>query len=296
MAQNRKYFMLEQDGSNVDIEIYGDITSWPWIESDVSSYNLAQQIKGLTGVDTINVGINSYGGEVSEGLAIYNALKNSPAKVVTRCDGFACSAASVVFAAGDERLMNEASMLMIHNAWTYASGDANALRKQADDLDKITSASVKAYMRVVSVEEDELKQLMDSESWIDPEQAVEIGLATGVYSTESDEVSQSARMKVFQAIRKPLQADDEEDPDDEQDTGDNGGNSGENDPNSGQNDPETGQNDGNSGENDPDSSENDPDSGDNGGDSTGDGDDTDDNDEEKDAQQNLAQFFAAIFK
>lgn len=278
MAQNRKYFMLEQNGSVVDIEIYGDITSWPWIESDVSSYNLAQQIKGLTGVDTINVGINSYGGEVSEGLAIYNALKNSPAKVVTRCDGFACSAASVVFAAGDERLMNEASMLMIHNAWTYAQGDAKTLRKQADDLEKITSASVKAYMSVVSIGEDELKQLMDDESWIDPDQAVEIGLATGVYSTESDEVSQSARMKVFQAIRQPLQAEGE---DTDEDTGHSGTDSGENGGDSGQNDTENDENGENSGENGTNSDENDEDS--------------DQNDDE-DAQQKVAQFFTAIFK
>ena len=67
-------------------------------------------------------------------------------KVTTICDGFACSAASVIFMAGDERIINEASLLMIHNAWTYANGNATELRKAAEALDKITQASVNAYV------------------------------------------------------------------------------------------------------------------------------------------------------
>lgn len=275
---NKRFYSLEQDGTNVDIEIYGDITSWEWLDSDMSSYTLAQRIKGLTDVDTITVGINSYGGEVSEGLAIYNALKNSPAKVTTRCDGFACSAASVVFAAGDVRLMNDASLLMIHNAWTYASGDANDLRKQADDLDKITSASVKAYMSIVSIEEDELKQLMDSETWITPDEAVEMGFATAKVETEeADKASQSVRKKVLQMIRNPYQL---EDPDEE---------------------PGTGQNPDEPEEPETDDPEN-PDGGDGTDPATEDPDndqespDNDPDPDEEDAEQKMCSFLTAIFK
>ena len=96
--------MAAQDGDTLDILIYGDITSWEQDEKDVSSYNLAQLI-GKSNAKEIRVRINSYGGEVAEGLAIYNALKGHPARVTTVCDGFACSAASVVFMAGDERIM-----------------------------------------------------------------------------------------------------------------------------------------------------------------------------------------------
>ena len=188
------------------------MTSWPWLNSDTSAYNLSKQIEGLD-VDTINVGINSYGGEVAEGLAIYNALKRHKAKVVTRCDGFACSIASVIFAAGDERVMSDASLLMIHNAWTYASGDAKALRKQADDIEKVNEASITAYMAVADIEEEKLRALMDEETWISPEEAVEIGLATSVETTESDKPSQSVRGKVMQMLlRNPYQL--EEDPED----------------------------------------------------------------------------------
>ena len=138
----KRYYSLVQDGATADVDIYGDITSYPWSESDVSAYGLSKQLAELEGVETINVNINSYGGEVAEGLAIYNALKRHKARVVTRCDGFACSIASVIFAAGDERVMHDASLLMIHNAWTSVWGaNAAELRKQADDLDTITQAS-----------------------------------------------------------------------------------------------------------------------------------------------------------
>lgn len=205
---NRRYFSLVRSGSTAELDIYGDITSWPWLESDVSAYNLSQQLAQLDDVTEIHVNINSYGGEVAEGLAIYNALMRHPAHVTTRCDGFACSIASVIFMAGEERVMNQASLLMIHNAWTYASGDANELRKQADDLDTITGASKAAYMGRVSITEDELAAMMDEETFITPGDAVSMGFATAIEGEEPENVSQSARRAVFMRLT------DEDDDDD----------------------------------------------------------------------------------
>lgn len=197
---NSKYYSMQVEEETADIVIFGDITSWPWLESDVSSYNLSKQISGLD-VDTINVHINSYGGEVSEGLAIYNALKQHKAKVKTYCDGFACSIASVIFMAGDERVMSNASLLMVHNPWTYTSGNAQELRKIAADLDKMTQASVNAYMEKVSITEDEVKQLLDEESWILPSEALEYGFATSVIGAEPEaKYSQSVRKHVMQKL------------------------------------------------------------------------------------------------
>lgn len=175
----KKYYALEQEGNAASVTIYGDITSWPWLESDVSAYLLSKQIDGIE-ADTIDVYINSYGGEVAEGLAIYNALKRHRAKVVTHCDGFACSAASVVFMAGDERIMGEASLLMIHNAWSYTSGNADDLRKAADDLDTISRAAAEAYRASVSIDDDTLDRMLAEESWIAPQDAVNMGFATGI--------------------------------------------------------------------------------------------------------------------
>lgn len=195
----KRYYQMEVADSVADIDIYGDITSWPWLESDVSAANLSAQLADLD-VDVINVNINSYGGEVAEGLAIYNALKKHKAKVRTRCDGFACSIASVIFMAGDERIMNEASLLMIHNAFSWAEGDTNALRKMADDLDLITNQSKKIYLANSNIDEAALTELMDKETFIEPEDALEMGFATSVVAISADHPAQSALKTVFQAV------------------------------------------------------------------------------------------------
>lgn len=198
--QKAKYFSLATAGRTADIYIFGDIVSWECLESDVSSYTLARTIQDLD-ADLITVHINSYGGEVAEGLAIYNNLKNHPARIRTICDGFACSAASVVFMAGDERVMNPASLLMIHNAWSYASGNAKALRKEADDLETISNASAETYRSRVNLSDEALTEMLDSETWITPKDAVSWGFATSIL--EEDPVkapSQSARLSVFRAL------------------------------------------------------------------------------------------------
>ncbi|MCM1190738.1 MAG: Clp protease ClpP [bacterium] len=195
-----KYFMAEEKGENLEITIYGDITSWEWLESDVSSYTLSKLIQSSS-AKTITVSINSYGGEVSEGLAICNALRRHPAHVVTVCDGFACSAASVVFMAGDERIMNEASLLMIHNAWTYARGSAEDLRKQADDLDVISQTVARTYLTHINISEEELQAMLKEETWITPEDAVAMGFATAVREENASARQQySAKEKIIRQL------------------------------------------------------------------------------------------------
>lgn len=224
---NKKYFALERTEQSATITIYGDICSWAWEDfGEMSANILSKQLEALGDVNEINVYINSYGGEVAEGLAIYNALRRHKAKVRTFCDGFACSIASVIFMAGDERIMNEASLLMIHNAWTWANGNAAELRKQAEDLDKITQASVEAYKAHSSLKEEEIKALMDAETWILPSEALEYGFATSVAKTEKANTSQNAKAKLFGIVRayqENQNADEEPDdtPDDDgQDTPD----------------------------------------------------------------------------
>ena len=198
----KKFYSLYSEGKEAELYIFGDITSWPWDEKDRDAYGIVKELQELD-VDSINVHINSYGGDVSEGLAIYNTLKNSKAKITTICDGFACSAASVIFMAGDERIVNDASLLMIHNPWTCACGNAEEFRKQAEDLDKIAQASINAYMSKVSITESEVKQLLNNETWLTAQECLEMGFATAI--NESDDgngVNQSA----FKAIRNKLMA------------------------------------------------------------------------------------------
>lgn len=201
----KKYYSLVKSGAEADVYIFGDIvdptTKELWeLESDVSGLSLANEVKDLD-VEVINVHINSYGGVVSEGLAIYNTLKNHKAKVKTYCDGFACSAASVVFMAGDERIMNNASLLFIHNVWTTTSGNAAQLRKEADDLDVISQGAVAAYMSAVNIPEEKLREMLDAETWILPGDALEMGFATSIISSEStDKAAASAKNALFKMV------------------------------------------------------------------------------------------------
>lgn len=199
-----RYYQLATDEAknSAEVVIYGDITSWPWLEDDTSTYTLSKQIESLD-VGEITVRINSYGGEVKEGLGIFNALKAHPAKVTTVCDGMACSSASVVFMAGDERVMNEASLLMIHNAWSYAEGDANELRKEADMLEAVTQPSKAVYLAATDLDEAELTEWMDTETWIDAATALERGFATRVEALSGDQKAQTARRAFAKAMLAP---------------------------------------------------------------------------------------------
>lgn len=217
---SKRYFQLVRNGSVADLDIYGDIASEGWYsdDSDMNVYRLSRMLEELGDVSQINVNINSYGGEVAEGIAIYNALVRHNAKVVTRCDGMACSIASVIFMAGDERIMYQPSMLMIHNASSMAWGTAADLRKAADDNEKITSMSKAAYLECVNIDEEELTRLMDAETWISPAEALNMGFATAIESRlDTETPTQSVRSSVFEMIEAakhsaPTQsADDDED-------------------------------------------------------------------------------------
>ena len=206
MKEPKKYYQLTQNDETADLYIFGDIVSWAWAwpeSGSQSGVTIVNQLKALD-VDRINVHINSYGGDVAEGLAIYNALREHKAEIVTICDGFACSAASVVFMAGSRRVMSPASLLMIHNAWTRAMGNAADLRKTADDIETITQASVEAYKRGASIPEEEIKALMDAETWILPTQAVEYGFATEI--DDDDEDDDEPKQSAFCAIMRKLTA------------------------------------------------------------------------------------------
>ena len=204
----KKYYQLVKEGTSADLYIYGDIAEYAWDETDVTSFGLAQELEALE-VENINCYINSYGGSVSAGLAIHNQLKRHSAKVTTICDGFACSAASVIFMAGDERVMNSASLLMIHNAWNYCAGNSEELRKQADDLEVITQASINAYMQSVTITEAELKALMDAESWILPADALAMGFATSIVDEPANnQASQSVKNQMVAklTVEKPIES------------------------------------------------------------------------------------------
>ena len=199
-----RYFTVRQsaDAGETDILIYGDITSWPFEESDVSSYTLARAVREIT-TPRINVHINSYGGEVGEALAIVTNLRQSGREVVTYDDGFALSAAADIFMAGERRIMAPSSVLMIHNAMLGCCGNAAELRRQADNLELINDQTLKLFADKVQLSEAELRKLFDQETFLSPEQALALGFATGIAQAPRARLTQSARALVLQKLTGP---------------------------------------------------------------------------------------------
>lgn len=132
------------------------------------------------GEEELVVDINSEGGEVFDGFAIAEALRQYPGKVITRAIGGAFSIASVIFAAGDERLMAENAVLMIHDAMSHVSGSADEIRKTAETLDRLTNSILGVYVRHSNLDAETIRGMMREERMLDAREAVEMGLATGV--------------------------------------------------------------------------------------------------------------------
>lgn len=179
-----KYLTVKQESKPNTASMYidGEIVTDEYYDTDTSAAGFRDALKDLGDVKTINLHINSPGGSVFEGIAIYNMLKQNKAHVNVYVDGLAASIASVIAMSGDAIFMPSNSMLMIHNPWTMAVGNASELRKQADDLDKITESSIQTYLNQAGdkLDEETLRQLMDDETWLTAKEAVDYGLATEV--------------------------------------------------------------------------------------------------------------------
>lgn len=209
--RRQTFYQIATKDRTADIMIYGDITSMAtalrrWHGDDenvaeVDSFQITKEINGLD-VDTINVFINSYGGEVAEALAIYSALKRHSASVHTYCDGFACSAATIIFCAGDVRTMGSIALLMIHNCMSYI-GYANSeeMRKAAEDNDKINQSSINAYLAVANISQEKITELMDNATWLTAKEALDYGFATEIADQEEDGTAQQS---AFGMIREAV--------------------------------------------------------------------------------------------
>jgi len=157
-----------------DVWIYSEIGGY-----DINAKSFIDEIKDLKGKN-LNVHINSLGGSVFDGLAIYNALKSHKGNVNTIVEGIAASIASVIAMAGDTIEMSKNSLFMIHNPFTMAGGDAEELRKTANVLDKIRDEIANIYAEKTSQDHETLIGLMAAETWFNANETLEIGFANKV--------------------------------------------------------------------------------------------------------------------
>lgn len=174
----------------LDIYVYSDVDKKWWDEDDsVGANEFKELLNANPDAKNINVYINSYGGSVSEGVAIYNQLKRHKAYVTAYIDGFACSIASVIPMAADKVVMSDCGAMMIHNPWTFACGNSAEMRKCADTLDKIRDACIiPAYKAKINgkITDEKISQLLDDAQFLTPAECLEYGLVDEVANSTVD--------------------------------------------------------------------------------------------------------------
>ena len=212
--QKAHYCFRQEAGSDVhklyiydDVSEYGTFDWWTWeyTESETSAEFFRKTLAEIPESATVELHINSYGGSVKEGIAIYNQLKQKKCKeIVAYVDGFAYSIASIIMQAADRRIMGLGTSLLIHNMWLSVAGNAAELRKAADDLDVLMESNRQIYMERVNITEDELIEMLNNETYLTPEHAVEMGFAdeVGKAATPAPDMTQQLQQQLAQMRRE----------------------------------------------------------------------------------------------
>jgi ATP-dependent Clp protease protease subunit len=161
-----------------ELLLYGDIASASYWGEEVTPKTIDDEIKALGEIDTLNVYVNSGGGSVFAGQAIYNIIKRCKASIKNAyVDGLAASIASVIPMACDKVYMPSNAMMMVHNPWGCIAGNAEEMRKTADTLDKIRESILTIYAEKTGLDEAKLTEMMDAETWMTAKEAIEMGFA-----------------------------------------------------------------------------------------------------------------------
>lgn len=209
-------YLIKQSAepNTLDLYIYdyveGDSYNW-WtnekIESETSANFIQKQLEAAKDASNINIYINSHGGEVKEGLAIYNQLKRHPAQKTVYVDGFACSIASVIAMAGDKVIMGNNTLMMIHHASMGAWGNAEELRKAANDVEVIDKASCSSYLTKAGdkLSEETLNQLLDNQTWLNAEQCLQYGLCDEIAGKQDNAIT-TAQQRFNAAIKQQIES------------------------------------------------------------------------------------------
>ncbi|HEY9060960.1 MAG TPA: head maturation protease, ClpP-related [Pseudobacteroides sp.] len=182
-----KFWEFKAKSASVgELMLYGEIASSTWWGDEVTPKQFKSDLDGLGDISQLDIYINSGGGDVFAGQAIHSMLKRHKANKTVYVDGLAASIASVIAMAGDKIIMPQNAMMMIHKAWTFGVGNAADFRKLADDMDKIDESIVAAYMGKTATEKEKIVEMMDAETWMTAEEAVNLGFA--------DEIEESKQL------------------------------------------------------------------------------------------------------
>lgn len=183
------------------ISIFDPIGYDSWSGDGVTAKRIAAALRSIGGAD-VTVNINSPGGDMFEGLAIYNLLREYKGAVTVKVLGLAASAASVIAMAGDEVQVARAGFLMIHNAWVLAVGNRNDLREVADTLEPFDRAMADIYSARTGEDHAAMQKLMDSETWLGGSEAIEKGFADALLGADEIRESDGAQASAQNAARR----------------------------------------------------------------------------------------------
>ena len=181
LPQDKHWYSLKASGEaearSIEVYVYGEIGTW-----GITANQFVRDLAAMDdGVSPIVVAFNSIGGDLFDGLAIHNALSRLGERCTGRVDALAASAASVAVCGAHKVVIASNAMLMIHNPWTYAAGDAEDLRKVATALDQALEVIIAAYKaKSPNIDEVELRRLVNAETWLTASEAVALGLADEV--------------------------------------------------------------------------------------------------------------------
>ena len=170
----------------VDIYIFDEIGAF-----GLNAQSFIEEIKEFKN-SPINLHINCVGGDVFDGMAIYNILKKRTAETTVYIEGIAASMGSVIALAADKVVMAENSLFMIHNAWGGAMGESKELKKTANLLEKISNEIADIYIKKTNLPYDEVKEMMDEETWLNADEALELGFIDSI----SDAIKVAAKYDV----------------------------------------------------------------------------------------------------
>ncbi len=187
------------------LTLNGTIAEESWFDDDVTPALFRDELN--SGEGNVTVWINSPGGDCIAAAQIYNMLSAYNGKVTVKIDGIAASAASVIAMAGDEVLMSPVSMMMIHNPATIAFGDHTEMQKAMDMLAEVKESIINAYVLKTGQSRAKLSHLMDAETWMDANKAVELGFADDILTrnlAEDDEQPTASMLFSRQVVNNTL--------------------------------------------------------------------------------------------
>lgn len=188
-----------EDGDNV-INIF-DVIGEDYYGQGFSAKKMADELKRIGSDKDVVVAINSPGGSFFEGAAIYNLLVGHTGKVTIKILGLAASAASVIAMAGDEILISQVGFIMIHNAWAMVIGNRNDLRDAADTFETFDMSMRDLYAARTGNEKKAIEKMMDSDTWLNAEDAVEKGFSDGVINVKKTDDKGSEKKSKAMAMR-----------------------------------------------------------------------------------------------